>query len=171
MALYLQSNKISDINPLISSPFKNLLRLNLSSNGIKEGLSSDLVLPKLIKLDLSSNNIEDISLILGKMKIIGLKYLSLGSNKISDISEIVNYEIKELINLDLYDNKILDVNCLMKAKFINLKIMNFEKNEIKDLNPFSNLPMKNLKILKFDREKKEEKAWEDDEDIGIGDLF
>jgi len=83
--LYLDANKISDINLLEKLYFKKLKILNLSNNEISDiQLLGKINFKELTNLDLSYNKISDIE-ILERVNFEELKELNLSYNEISDI--------------------------------------------------------------------------------------
>ncbi|KAI8894951.1 hypothetical protein BC833DRAFT_188652 [Globomyces pollinis-pini] len=127
--LYLHSNRIDDVSPLLY--LIKLEKLYLCSNRIDDVSQ----LPSLINLsvlNLYSNNIADISPL---KSLVNLKELSLGSNAISDISPV-----ESLINLQkLYigSNQIVDITAL--APLTKLQELSLEENEIDDIYPLASL--------------------------------
>jgi hypothetical protein len=117
---------------------------------------------KLIYLNLTKTNIEDISLFFPKPY---LKYLFLGGNKIKDISSLISSPLLE--ELAIWNNPIENTNPLsllsnLKALYCqnagindlnfvhpltNLKILIANDNNISDLEPFTE--MKNLKNIEL----------------------
>ena len=108
--LYLNYNRISDINILEKVNFKELNKLVLSDNIISDiNILEKVDFKELKKLDLSFNEISDIR-----------------------ISEKVNF--KELKELYLSFNEISDINILEKVNFKKLNILYLRMNEISDIN-------------------------------------
>jgi internalin A len=95
-------------------------------------------LENLIALDLSSNQISDISQL---KELTGLKILYLSYNQISDISKLK--ELKRLAVLDLSYNQIDDISAL--KELTSLKTLYLSYNQIKDITPLNKL--KNLNEL------------------------
>jgi len=110
--LYLGGNQITDISPLLG--LKNLTWLFLASTGINDGNISNNVVPvlkqlsNLTALDLSHNNIKDISAL---KELINLRRLNLSYNNIVDISAL-EY-LTNLTLLDLGYNKIENISALI----------------------------------------------------------
>lgn len=127
--LNLSSNNIKSIKQLRN--LANLKSLTLSNNEIK-----DLeYLPKnLINLDLSSNGIEDIS----KMNVVVDSNLDLSNNKIKDISKLSLG--KYTTELDLADNQIEDISSLSQLNSIRfLRLENNQIEDVSPLRKDANL--------------------------------
>ena len=126
----------------------NLISLDLSNNQI-----SDITLFKykefsrLINLDLSNNQISDISPLFNCI-MQNLKNLNLKNNIISDIKNIETASFESIEYLELSHNKIMDINYLEKVKIKNIREINLSYNDIKDSNIFSILVF--TKINKLD---------------------
>ena len=135
--LYLMGCGIRNIEFL--SSIKTIIKLNLSNNFISD-LSFLLNKENISELDLSYNELIDISSI-GELK--KIKTLLLNNNFISDISGIMN--LINLEYLDLNHNIIVDVSPLNNLK--GLKNLSIEYNKIETLYPLKNLL--NLLSLNF----------------------
>lgn len=90
------------------------------------------------KLNLSNNNVEDISVLSNLTK---LETLNLSGNNVKDISSLNN--LTNLNSLDLSNNNIMDISAL--SNLINLKFLDISRNNIEDISALSNLT--NLTIL------------------------
>ena len=101
---------------------------------------------KLIKLDISGNNIQKIDGI-SKCHLDNLKELSLNSNLISDINELLKLKTKNLTSLDLSENKIYNINGLTNINFKNITILNLSENKINDITPLINCTFNKITIL------------------------
>lgn len=94
--------------------------------------------PDMMALDLSHNDIDDISFLLDMPK---LRVLLLGDNDIEDVSYLS--QLRDLEYLELFKNKIKDVSPL--ASLQNLLDLNLSHNHIDDLTPLAVL--KNVERL------------------------
>ena len=127
----------------------NIEKLDLSSKNIgNEGLEylSKIEFKKLKNLDLSNNNISNISA-LKSIKFKNLEILDLSNNKISDIDVLEKVSFKGLKELNLNNNKITNINILEKVNFNELKILNLHKNNISDLKVLDKVKFEKLKLF------------------------
>ena len=127
----------------------NIEKLDLSSKNIgNEGLEylSKIEFKKLKNLDLSNNNISNISA-LKSIKFKNLEILDLSNNKISDIDVLEKVSFKGLKELNLNNNKITNINILEKVNFKELKILNLHKNNISDLKVLDKVKFEKLKLF------------------------
>ena len=127
----------------------NIEKLDLSSkNIVNEGLEylSKIEFKKLKNLDLSNNNISNISA-LKSIKFKNLEILDLSNNKISDIDVLEKVSFKGLKELNLNNNKITNINILEKVNFKELKILNLHKNNISDLKVLDKVKFEKLKLF------------------------
>ena len=114
-------------------PFKNLRQLVLSGVDVKARDFSILrQMTSLTLLDLSSNEIDDISFLSGLKQI---AQLYLGSNRIADISPLEN--LVHLTALDLQHNRLTHIGSLETLH--SLKIVNLQDNELSDISPLKGL--------------------------------
>ncbi len=104
--------------------------------------SSISSLLNLRELDLSSNNIVNLELIITNLT--KLEKLNLESNDIGSLDSLSN--LVNLTHLNLKNNEISNLNPLSNLK--NLTHLNLKNNEISNLNPLSNL--KNLKEINME---------------------
>ena len=146
--LNLSTNLITDLEVFTNVPFKDLTYLNIGDNKISDSSStlSRINLPNLYSIDLSHNNIRDISG-LAADQYIRLKFLNLGKNKINDINILVKVHFRDLNTLLLYDNQIKDINVLRDVPFEDLAYLNLSYNEISDINILTNVPFSKLQKL------------------------
>ena len=171
--IYLNSKNLGNLGLIKLSKigFKNIQKLDLSHNHIKEmKILENFIFEELKILILSHNNISDIN-ILEKIKLFNLKELdfyennisdikvlekvnfskieslNLGCNKVSDISILKNTNFKELKNLNLFCNNISDIQVLAYVNFKKLEILNLGCNNIKDINVLEKTDFKELKRL------------------------
>ena len=146
--LNLESNLITDLEIFKNVPFKNLSYLNVSDNQITDEKSflNKINLPNLLILDLSHNNISDISGLISN-QYQKLKMLNLGKNNINNIEMLSNAIFIDLSILLLYDNQISDINVFSMAPLSALSYLNLSYNEISDINVFNNVPFSNLEKL------------------------
>ena len=146
--LNLSGNLITDLEVFKNVPFKSLTYLNISGNEITdETLSLNKInLPNLNVLDLSHNNISDISG-LESNQYQKLKMLNLGKNHISNIDILSRANFTNINILLFYDNQISNISVLSAVPFSNLTYLNLSYNEISDINCLSNIPFTNLEKL------------------------
>lgn len=128
--LYLSKNEIVDVTPL--SALKCLSRLELDDNKININTISSLYNNEDFNLNLSGNNITDISAL---RNLTNLSILSLKKNNITNINPIAN--LTNLKSLDINENQISDISPLANLK--KLKILKINKNIIEDLSPLTSL--------------------------------
>lgn len=134
---------------LFLSELEDLLSLDISSNDIGD-ISFLSKLKKLAWLDLSENLVDEISC-LSELK--ELRSLNLSFNQVSDIPSDISFlsGLKELSAIDLSFNRIIDVSFLSKLK--NLKLLNVSGNKIADfsflleLKALSSLHLSESKII------------------------
>ena len=119
--------------------FLNLkfLRLRECTNGFIPDL---IYIKELTSLDLSSNQLTDISLL---KEIKGLTTLSLSGNRLTDISPLK--ELKRLTTLDLSSNQLIDISPLKELK--RLTTLNLSSNQLVDISPLKEL--KNLYVIQL----------------------
>lgn len=134
-SLYL--NGISKINWKIErivylQDLPSLRILDLSYNEISD-ISTLEKLLNLTSLSLSANNISDISAL---EKLLNLTSLSLSANNISDISALK--KLPKLTSLDLGETTITDISALEKLH--NLTSLNLSENNISDFSVLKKLP-------------------------------
>ena len=110
-------------------------------------------LENLVVLNLSKNNISDISP-LGKCNCPKLKKLSLESDsmanpqdKITDISPLIHSNFPELFILNLKHNLISDISYLLFMNFPNLIILDLSHNQIESVHVFNEVNFPNLETL------------------------
>ncbi len=115
----------------------NLENLILGNNSLTD-ISFINDLKGLKKLDLSINNVKNISSI---KNLKNITELDLGGNQLSDISPLK--ELKNLMKLNLEYNRLNDISLL--KNFNNLTVLNIEGNQLNDISPLKEL--KNLKKL------------------------
>ena len=146
--LNLSTNLITDLEVFTDVPFKDLTYLNIGDNKISDSSSAlnRINLPNLYSIDLSHNDIKDISG-LAADQYIKLKYLNLGKNKINDISILVKVHFRDLKTLLIYDNQISDINVLRDVPFEDIAYLNLSYNEISDINILTNVPFSKLEKL------------------------
>ena len=131
MKLNLFSNYISDINN-ISSLFPNIVKLNLSFNDITAIPKDVFLLSYLKEFDLRNNKIRAWPDLTNSEKVnYKLKYLYLGSNKISTISKSFIFCNFNTTYIDLSNNKLTSLE-LKDPVFIlwNLEEINLSNNDL-----------------------------------------
>ena len=148
----LQNNNISYFEDL------NLIKLekfDLSYNNLNKDMSSEnkknkivyINLPSLKVLNLSNNQIEDIS-ILSQFKIESLIELYLNNNEIVKINALNTISCGKLKKLNLRNNKINDISIFTQLSFCNnIEDIDVMNNEIINLNILRNVSLPRLKIL------------------------
>ena len=114
-----------------------VVELNLSDNQIDD-VSTLKKLKQLKELSLSGNKLSDVSALKDLKQ---LKELSLSGNQISDLSALK--ELQQLTFLSLDFNKISDVSLLNRLS--QLTVIGLSDNQVKDVNAFKEL--KQLKQL------------------------
>ena len=147
--LNLSTNLITDLEVFTNVPFKDFLTyLNIGDNKISDSSSalSRINLPHLDSIDLSHNDIRDISG-LSSDQYIKLRFLNLGKNKINDIGILAKVHFRDLNTLLLYDNQINDINVLSDVPFEDIAYLNLSYNEISDVNVLTNVPFSKLEKL------------------------
>ena len=139
MDLALYKNQIRDIKPLAG--LTRLKRLDLDENQIRD-FQPIKGLTQLEGLYIGGNQINNSEVeLLTKFK--QLKWLSLYTNKISNITPLAN--LKKLEGLWLTNNQIRDVSPL--AGLVNLKTLHIENNSIRDISPLAELTkLEDLKL-------------------------
>jgi small GTP-binding protein len=126
-----------DKNRYIVDDNDKIIYLELSNNQITD-ISEISKLTNLTSLYLSNNQITDISEI---SKLTNLTSLYLSNNQITDISEIS--KLTNLTSLYLYNNQITDISEI--SKLTNLTLLYLSNNQITDI-PFILLQRFNFKI-------------------------
>ena len=116
---------------------------NLKDSGFK--LISQIVFKNLIILNLSNNEIKDISP-LNEMLLPNLEIIDLSRNKIENIEPVANLKSKKLKEIFLHHNDIKDISPFKDSKFPELEILRIEcnKNLNKDDEKYKNIK-KNFK--------------------------
>lgn len=137
------NNRIQDISPI--NLMVQLLSLDLSENlikflGFNQGVSIQSSQPsnpfnKLIKLEtlnLSNNQIDDVSNLSG---LVNLRHLNLNENKVNDISDL--NQLRSLQELSIAYNQLEDISVL--SMFPDLIHLDLSYNQISDISSFHNL--------------------------------
>lgn len=139
---YLTNREMSDLrNYYAVSEENEITALSIFDKGLSEKVydfSEIKSLDKLTSLSLTSNGIEDISVILPKPN---LKYLYIGNNKIKDVSSLSQCPL--LVHLAIWDNPIKNLEPLQFLN--NLTNIFCQETLIEDINFI--LPLKNLNVL------------------------
>ena len=107
--LFLSHNQIVDIS---LSDLPRLSRLDLSGNRIQD-LPGVSISSRLIELSLAGNQIQDISFLPALDLKYRVKFLYLEDNQISDVSPVVDVLHGSMKTLDLSNNQILDLSPLV----------------------------------------------------------
>ena len=136
--LYLASRAIEDVSDI--AMFKNLKRLNLNNNPIRD-VSPIFSCTALQILRLNSTGIDDIS---GINNLNNLEWLYISNNSIVDISQLSS--LRQLKILNISDNRINDISTL--SNLSNLTNLYMIHNPIEDYSPLKSL--KNLEALSID---------------------
>ena len=145
--LYLNNNRISDINIIGKMNLINLIILNLENNKISDiNIFEKVKSEKLEILNFRCNKIANIN-ILAKVNFKELKYLNFFNNLISDIKVFEKVKFEKLEYLNLGGNNISDINILEKVNFKKLKILYLHINNISNITIFEKVNFKNLKEL------------------------
>lgn len=127
-------NEIKNIEPVAS--LLQLTDLNLGYNKYIEDITPIKDLKNIINLNLSTNNISDISII-SNLKNTNLKDLYLYDNKIVNISPISS--IQTLETLDLSQNNISDVSSINSLSSGKLEYLKLSQNKIADISCIESL--------------------------------
>ena len=139
----------TNLNPDMTS--LSLEEIYMKNDGLL--ILSKTNLENLVVLNLSKNNISDISP-LGKCNCPKLKKLSLESDsmanpqdKITDISPLIHSNFPELFILNLKHNLISDISYLLFMNFPNLIILDLSHNQIESVHVFNEVNFPNLETL------------------------
>lgn len=137
------NNRIQDISPI--NLMVQLLSLDLSENlikflGFNQGVSIQSSQPsnpfnkltKLETLNLSNNQIDDVSNLSG---LVNLRHLNLNENKVNDISDL--NQLRSLQELSIAYNQLEDISVL--SMFPDLIHLDLSYNQISDISSFHNL--------------------------------
>ena len=123
--------------------------LDIISEGIDENnlnKLSDFEFKNLLKLDISNNNIKDLSM-LNQKQFGTLKILNVEKNQIKDIKKLKDDSLKNLEFLLLYSNSISDLDSFQNKNLSNLSYLSLSKNNIEDLSPLATVNLQNLNVL------------------------
>ena len=82
-----------------------------------------------------------------------LKTLYYHNNNLSNLIELIDYNFKEIKELNLRFNNISDIEVLEKAKFDKLELLFLGKNKISNIRSLGNFNFKKLKILDLTENK------------------
>jgi internalin A len=146
-ALNFQLERANNLYEIIETKGRNkyvlnstgeIIGINLSNNQIVD-LSLLSGLSQITNLNLSFNQIKDLNPLSGLIK---LENLRLSSNQIKDLNPLS--DLIELTTLSLWDNQIEDLNPLSGLR--QLTYLDLWGNQIKDLNPLSSL----IQLIKLD---------------------
>lgn len=130
--------------------------LNLKGKKLDaKALQSLINYPNIEKLNISDNNITDIS-ILNKCRFKELKHFDLSNNKISDITVLKEFKFQKLNELYLNQNKISNIEPLSKIDLTHLLRINLSYNNIDDINTFYRVNAPQLKYLNLSHNKIED---------------
>ena len=124
------SNTVSNVSPL--SGLTKLKHLDFSDSFLSDVSFLAELTQQLVLLDLSNNNISDVTPLTGFTH---LEKLRLGNNNISDVTPLEN--LIELVELWLDNNNISDVTPL--AELTQLVLLDLSNNNISDVTPLAEL--------------------------------
>ena len=128
--------------------FKLIKRINLANNNISslqpfeewvQNLKDKKTASKLVEINVSGNNIEDLTPI---KDITTLEYLNVSKNKIKDINAIENMAVLNALNIS--SNKIEDIEPV--GKLTRLTTLYLATNKVKDISSLRNLNLSKLDI-------------------------
>ena len=170
--LYLNNNKIINIDAFGYSTFPNLKILRLNNNVISKigKLGSCSFLSQLAELYLYNNKLTSLDEFsgvdfselrilhisnncltnvdaLGNCKFKHLNQLLLYDNQISQIDNLANCDFSQLKVLSIYYNRLTNVNSLAKTNLGNLSEMTLSRNKINNVEDFPKMNLANLKLL------------------------
>lgn len=134
---------------------------NIGNIGFQKlcGKKPDIYFDRLISVDLSSNNISDISCLSIEF-FHNLKILNLSLNKIEDITIFSKLERKnKLEHLFLNYNKIKDLSSLNDIYFENLVYLDFSNNLLDNIKFFEKCKLDNLEFLGLSNNNIEDIYW------------
>ena len=121
--------------------------LNLKGKKLDVNALKSLVnYPYLEKLDISQNNITNISM-LDKCRFKELKYFNISNNKINDITVLKEFKFQKLEELYLNQNNICNLEPLTKMDLTHVLRINLSNNNIADLNAFNRISAPKLQYL------------------------
>ena len=150
----LKKQNKSIINEL--NEIKKMNTLNLKGKKLDaKALKSLVNYPNIEKLNISDNNITDIS-ILNKCRFKELKQFDLSNNKISDITVLKEFKFQKLNELYLNQNKISNIEPLSKIDLTHILKINLSYNNIEDINTFYRVNAPQLKYLNLSHNKIED---------------
>ena len=170
--LYLNNNKIINIDAFEYSVFPSLKILRLNNNVIAKigKLGSCSFLSQLTELYLYNNKLTSLDEFsgvdfselrilhisnncltnvdaLGNCKFKNLNQLLLYDNQISQIDNLGNCDFSKLKVLSIYYNRLTNVNSLAKTNLGNLSEMTLSRNKINNVDDFPKMNLANLKLL------------------------
>lgn len=144
--LNISNNKISDDSEI--AYLTDLENLNFANNQLNNHYSSIEKLTKLVTLDLSGNNIQDLNSLdkyITNLEVEGddpeLTNLTLANNEISDLKTLEKLTTLQVLNIS--SNNIEDISCI--GNNTNMNNLNISGNNIEDISIISNL--RNIKTL------------------------
>ncbi|XP_013137489.1 PREDICTED: chaoptin-like [Papilio polytes] len=143
--LDLSNFKINKINDMAFIDLPVLARLNLSVNEIEFiGPNNFYGLNNMYDLDISNNNISEISLI--NTTLTNLKAVNLRNNKLTKLTNSL-FNARNVIYLDLSFNNISNLNDTDFQMFPNLKVLKLSNNKIKNFNVPQINALSNVSII------------------------
>ena len=105
--------------------------------------------PDLIELDLSNNKINDLNIIIEKDSLYNLKKLNLSQNNITDISLLSKSKLNNLKVLNISSNKISNIDFLqLNTNFDKLETIDVSNNLINKLVSINIKSLKKLNLMK-----------------------
>ena len=135
---------------LYEKEFKeNIQELDLISEGIDEDNIKNLLkinFKYLLKLNLSHNNIKDISFLKEK-SFQNLKFIILENNKIKNLDILKNNILEELEIFLLYSNLINDLSSFKNKNFVNLNYLSLANNKIQNISYLTEAKLYHLEVL------------------------
>ncbi|BDR55288.1 hypothetical protein KIMH_13990 [Bombiscardovia apis] len=126
--LQLQRNKISSIASINWSNLTKLQSLDISNNQITD-ISPITGLPNLSRIEAYRNQITTV----GALDNPSLTYVILFKNKIASIASANWSNLTKLQVLSLFDNEISDINCVSWNSLTELQLIQLHNNQITDI--------------------------------------
>ena len=130
------NDKLYILSKVKFNKLKNLVGQECNLIDIDLNLIKNLFSQNLLQLDLSNNELKDISIFTKEEEfLVNLNNLDLSHNRIVNISNLFNCKFLFLKDLNLSHNEISDINCLQQNLYFNsLQKLDLSYNRIKILN-------------------------------------